>query len=78
MRFRFCILAVVGDVLDGGELRFLETARSLEAAKKRVEALAELRPGQYVIYNEETGERMFIAAGIERQFGQRRLRRDRL
>lgn len=78
MRFRFCILAVVGDVLDGGELRFLEAARSLGAAKKRVEVLAELRPGQYVIYNEETGERMVIVGGIERQVGRRRLHRDAL
>ena len=76
MRFRFCILAVVGDLLDGGELRFLEAARSLDAAKKRVEALGQLRPGQYVIYNEETGERMFIVSGIERRFDHRRRHRD--
>ncbi len=44
MRQPFCILNVHGDVLDGGELYFVEAAQSLDAAKARVQALAELRP----------------------------------
>ena len=58
MRQPFCILNVHGDVLDGGELYFVEAAQSLDAARARVQALAELRPGDYVIYNEATGERI--------------------
>ena len=56
----FCILAVVGDVLDDGELHFVETAQTFEAARRRIDALAKVWPRQYVIYNRETGERVFI------------------
>ncbi len=62
MRQPFCILNVHGDVLDGGELYFVEAAQSLDAARARVQALAELRPGEYVIYDEATGERVPITA----------------
>ena len=55
MRQVFCILKVLGDVLDGGELHLIETAQNLEAAKARVVALVELRPGEYVIYDGATG-----------------------
>jgi hypothetical protein len=55
MRLPFCILNVLGDVLDGGELQFVEAARTLKAARSRVEALAKSCPGQYVIYNGQTG-----------------------
>ena len=61
-RTRFCILDVLGDVLDNGELHFVERAQTLEAARRRIETLAEDRPGHYVIYNTETGERVFITA----------------
>jgi len=64
MRLSFCILSVLGDLLDGGELHFVETVQTLEAARQRIEALAELRPGLYVIYNKETGERVSIMAGV--------------
>ena len=60
MRQPFCILNVVGDVLDDGELYFVETAQSLDAAKVRVQALAELLPGEFVIYDEATGQRVLI------------------
>ena len=63
MRCSFCILIVLGDLLDGGELLFLEAVQTPEAARQRIEALAALMPGQYVIYNEETGERLSITAG---------------
>jgi hypothetical protein len=62
VRPRFCILKVLGDVLDNGELHFVERAPTLEAARRRIETLAEVRPGQYVIYNGETGERLLISA----------------
>ena len=54
---------MVGDVLDDGELYFLEAAQSLDAARARVQALAELLLGESVIYDEETGERVSVAAG---------------
>ena len=61
MRLPFCILSVLGDVLDDGELQFVEAARTLEAARRRIEALAELGPREYVIYNEQTGEQVSVA-----------------
>jgi len=63
MRKPLCILNVLGDMLDGGELHFVEAAQTLEAAKACVLALAALWPGEYVIYDEETGERVSITAG---------------
>lgn len=63
MRLPFCILNVLGDMLNDGELRFVEAARTLHDARARVQALAELRPGEYVIYDAATGERVSITAG---------------
>jgi hypothetical protein len=63
MRQPFCILNVLGDVLDDGELRFVEAAQTLDAAKARVQSLAELLPGEFVIYNEATGERLSVTTG---------------
>ena len=60
MRLPFCILNVAGDVLDDGELYFVEAAQSLDAAKARVQSLAELLPGEFVIYDEATGQRVLI------------------
>ena len=65
MRGHFCILNVLGDVLDNGELHFVETVKSLKAARRRIETLAGVWPGQYVIYNEQTGERISITAGTK-------------
>ena len=62
MQLHFCILKELGDVLDDGELVFLEATQTLEAAKRRIEELAEFWPGQYVIYDVQTGERMPISA----------------
>jgi hypothetical protein len=62
MRLPFCILKVLGDVLDDGELYFVEAAQTLDAARARVQSLAEARPGEYVIYDEATGERVLITA----------------
>ncbi len=60
MRLPFCILNVLGDVLDDGELNFVEAAQSLDAAKARVQSLAELWPGEFVIYDAATGERVSV------------------
>lgn len=65
MRSSFCILTLFGDLLDDGELHFVEAVQTLELARQRIEALAESKPGQYVIYNDESGERVFVSAGIE-------------
>jgi hypothetical protein len=67
MRLPFCILNVFGDVLDDGELHFVEAAHTLEAAKRRIETLSELWPGEYVIYDEQTGERVSIIARAVRR-----------
>ena len=64
MRLPFCVLKTRGDVLDDGELHFVE-AHTLEAARGRIEALSELWPGEYVIYNEQTGERVSIITGAK-------------
>ena len=63
MRLPFCILNVLGDVLDDGELHFVEAAHTLEAARRRIEALAESRPGEYIIYDGQTGATVPIIAG---------------
>ena len=60
MRPRFCILKVLGDVLDDGESVFLGAAETLELARRRAEALAEFWQGEYVIYDELTGNRVSI------------------
>ena len=62
MRQPFCILSVVGDLLDNGELYFVEATQSLDAAKARVQSLAEAWPGEYIIYDGATGERVIITA----------------
>jgi hypothetical protein len=70
MRQPYCILNVVGDVLDDGELYFVEAAQTLDAALARVQSLAEVCPGQYVIYDEATGERVLITPGASRSSNQ--------
>ena len=62
----YCILDVLGDVLDDGELRFVEAAKTLEAARRRIRALGESHPGEFVIYDQQTGERVFVKVGVER------------
>ena len=62
MLLRFCIVQVLGDVLDDGEIRFVESAETLEAAKRRIEILAASLPGEYVIYDEQTGDRLSVNA----------------
>lgn len=62
MRLPYCILNVLGDVLDDGELHFLEATESIDAARARVKALAEVWPGEYIIYEAATGERVSVSA----------------
>jgi len=65
MRCSFCILTVLGDLLDDGEVRFLGSVQTLEEAKRHIEALAVSTPGQFVIYNDDTGERVSLTVGVE-------------
>ena len=51
---------------DDGSLHWVEGAKDLESAKVRVEELSKSWPGQYVIVNQETGDRLFINTGNER------------
>ena len=46
-----------------GSLHLVEAMPTLGDAKARVQALGELWPGEYVIHNEATGERVSITAG---------------
>ena len=57
----FRIFKVRGD----GSLHFVEKAESLEDAREGVAGLAKLWPGDYVIENEETGERVVISSGSQ-------------
>ena len=66
MRLPFCILSVLGDVLDNGELHFVEATRTLGAARRRIKALAESRPGEYIIYDGQSGARVPITENAKR------------
>ena len=46
-----------------GTLHFVEEAQSLDDARARVQKLAQLWPGEYIISNRATGERVSITAG---------------
>jgi hypothetical protein len=65
MRHPYCILNVLGDVLDDGELRFVGATKTLKAARRCVKVLGETRPGEFVIYNQQTGERIPIKGEAE-------------
>ncbi len=56
MPLPFSIFKVLGD----GSLHFVEKAQTLEDAARD---LARLWPGEYIIQNEETGERVVITSG---------------
>jgi hypothetical protein len=59
LREPFRIFKVQGD----GNLHFVEAVQTLNDAKARVRELGEYWSGEYVIRNEETGERVPITAG---------------
>ena len=54
-------------IRDDGSLHFVEKAQSLDDTRARLRELAKSWPGEYVIDNEETGERVFIRAKDERK-----------
>jgi hypothetical protein len=56
-----CIFKLQSD----GRLHFVEAVQALDDAKARIQALAELWPGEYVIINEATGERVPTAGDEE-------------
>ncbi len=49
---------------DGG-LHFVEAMQTFDDAKERVRELGEIWPGEYVIDNEATGERLFVSTSDE-------------
>jgi len=59
MRLLFCIFKVQSD----GGLHFVEAVNALDDARTRVQELSELWPGEYVIHNQATGERVSVTAG---------------
>jgi len=61
MPLPFRIFKLRGD----GSLQFVEEAHTLEDARESATDLARLWPGEYIIQNEETGERVVITAGGE-------------
>jgi hypothetical protein len=56
LRLPFCVFKLRSD-------KSLEAAQTLDDAKTRVQALGELWPGEYVINNEATGERISVIVG---------------
>jgi hypothetical protein len=63
LRLPFRIFTVQND----GHLHFVEALPTLDEAKIRVKELGEVWPGEYVIDNEETGQRVFISTRDERK-----------
>jgi hypothetical protein len=55
----FCIFKLQSD----RSLHFVEAVRTLDDANIRAQALGELWPGEYVIHDEATGERISITVG---------------
>jgi hypothetical protein len=57
---------------DDGNQHFVQEAENVEDARERVGDLAGLWPGEYIIQNEETGERVVITSnGVEGMFANR-------
>ena len=51
----------ISKVRDDGSLHFIEAVNTLDEAKARVRQIGKLWPGNYVIDDEETGERVFAS-----------------
>jgi hypothetical protein len=49
-------------VQNDGDLHFVEAVQTFNGATAVVRELGEMWPGEYVIYNEQTGERVSITA----------------
>jgi hypothetical protein len=52
--------------LESGELRWMELAADMERAKARVKILATSSPGEYIIANQQTGEKISIKTQTKR------------
>jgi len=52
-------------VQSDGDLQFVEALQTFYDTKVRVRKLGEVWPGEYVIENEETGERVFVSTRDE-------------
>ncbi len=52
--------------VEASELRWMEVAADLERAKARVKILATSSPGEYIIANQETGEKISIKGQTKR------------
>jgi hypothetical protein len=52
-------------VQSDGELHFVEAVETFDDARARVRELGEVWPGEYVIDNEETDERVFVSTRDE-------------
>jgi len=59
LRLPVCIFKLRSD----RSLHFVEAVQTLDDAKARVQELGELWPGEYVIHDEATGERISIIVG---------------
>lgn len=44
----------------GGSVSWLEAAKTLEDAKARIQELALLSPGEYVVLNQNTGTKLVV------------------
>jgi hypothetical protein len=55
----------VSKVQSDGNLHFLQATASLDEAKILVSELGEAWPGEYVIENEETGDRLVVSTRDE-------------
>jgi hypothetical protein len=61
LRLPFRIARLQGD----GDLHFVEAVQAFDDAKRRVSELGEEWAGEFVIDNEETGERLFVSTRDE-------------
>jgi hypothetical protein len=50
---------------DDGSLHFAEAVQTPRRCKRALQQLGKLWPGEYVIDNEETGERVFVSTRDE-------------
>ena len=59
LRLPFCVFKLRSD----GSLHLVEAVQTLDEAKVRVQALSKSWPGEYIIHNEATEERISIIVG---------------
>jgi hypothetical protein len=61
MSQQFCVFKVESH----GSLRLIEAADDVERARARVKKLASISPGEYIIANQKTGERISIQSPVK-------------